>query len=80
MYLLGEMEAAFQKPIYFVLGNHDFYGTNCPDADRVALPGSPITSPTCPRKVVQPTPDGDGRHTMGRCPLGRYWPLGRSPE
>lgn len=35
-YLLGEMEAAFQKPIYFVLGNHDFYkGSIARTRDRV---------------------------------------------
>jgi len=35
-YLLGEMEAAFQKPIYLVLGNHDFYkGSIARTRDRV---------------------------------------------
>ena len=35
-YLLGEIEAVLQKPIYFVLGNHDFYkGSIARTRDRV---------------------------------------------
>jgi len=50
--LLGEMEATIQKPIYFVLGNHDFYfsddGTTWSESLLIGEPQY------CQRRVTSP--------------------------